>query len=189
MMGIGNLTELTEVDSAGINLLLAGFCQELAIRSVLTTQVINWCRSAVREFDLARRLAYHAIHNQALPKHVDSRLVMLRDAKLRDLSSEELDELAAGIKDPNFRIFAERGELHAINRDGHRHGDRSFRAVRATRARGSRARILSGLRNGESRHGPHAGQELPAGRTAAMGISDPARSQRPASPGRRASDG
>jgi hypothetical protein len=30
--------------------------------------------------------------------------------------------LAAGIKDPNFRIFAERGELHVINRDGHRHG-------------------------------------------------------------------
>jgi dihydropteroate synthase-like protein len=122
MMGIGNLTELTEVDSSGINLLLAGFCQELAIRSVLTTQVINWCRSAVHEFDLARRLAYYAIHNQSLPKHVDSRLVMLRDAKLRDLSSDELDELAAGIKDPNFRIFAVQGELHAINRDGHRTG-------------------------------------------------------------------
>lgn len=122
MMGIGNLTELTEVDSAGINLLLAGFCQELAIRSVLTTQVINWCRSAVREFDLARRLTYHAIRNQALPKHVDSRLVVLRDPKLRDVSVEELDELAAGIKDPNFRIFAEQGELHAINREGHFQG-------------------------------------------------------------------
>lgn len=122
MMGIGNLTELTETDSAGINLLLAGFCQELAIHSVLTTQVINWCRSAVREFDLARRLAYHSIHNQSLPKHIDSRLVMLRDPKLRDLSNDELDELAAGIKDPNFRLFAENGELHAINRDGHRKG-------------------------------------------------------------------
>ncbi len=126
MMGIGNLTELTEVDSAGINLLLAGFCQELGIRSVLTTQVINWCRSAVREFDLARRLAYHAIHNQTLPKHVDSRLVMLRDPKLRDLPAAELDELATGIKDPNFRIFAEGGELHAINRDGHRQGADPF---------------------------------------------------------------
>jgi hypothetical protein len=126
MMGIGNLTELTEVDSAGLNLLLAGFCQELAIRSVLTTQVINWCRSAVREFDLARRLAYHAIRNQSLPKHVDSRLVLLRDPKLREVSIAELDELAAGIKDPNFRIFAERGELHVINRDGHRQGADPF---------------------------------------------------------------
>lgn len=43
MMGIGNITELTDVDSAGINTLLLGICQELGIQSVLTTQVINWC--------------------------------------------------------------------------------------------------------------------------------------------------
>ncbi len=126
MMGIGNLTELTEVDSAGINLLLAGFCQEAGVRSVLTTQVINWCRSAVPEFDLARRLVHYAIHNHVLPKHLDSRLVMLRDPRQRERTLAELEELAAGIKDPNFRIFAERGELHVINRDGHRHGSDPF---------------------------------------------------------------
>ena len=53
MMGIGNLTELTDADSAGINTILLGFCQELGIRSVLTTAVINWARSSVRELDLA----------------------------------------------------------------------------------------------------------------------------------------
>ena len=53
MMGVGNLTELTEVDSAGINFLLAAICEELQIHSVLTTEVINWGRTAVREFDLA----------------------------------------------------------------------------------------------------------------------------------------
>jgi dihydropteroate synthase-like protein len=126
MMGIGNLTELTEVDSAGMNMLLAGFCQELSIRSVLTTQVINWCRSAVREFDLARRLVRHAVRNRALPKHFDSQLVLLRDPQSRELGAAELEQLAAGIKDPNFRIFAERGELHVINRDGHRHGTDPF---------------------------------------------------------------
>ena len=54
LMGIGNLTELTDADSAGINTLLLGFCQEVGIRSVLTTQVINWARTSVRECDLAR---------------------------------------------------------------------------------------------------------------------------------------
>ncbi len=126
MMGIGNVTELTAVDSAGINMLLAGFCQELEIHSVLTTQVINWCRSAVKEFDLARRLARHSAYNRVLPKHVDSRLIMLRDPKKRELGDEELQQLACGIKDPNFRIFAERGELHVINRDGYRHGTDPF---------------------------------------------------------------
>jgi dihydropteroate synthase-like protein len=126
MMGIGNLTELTEVDSAGVNVLLAGFCQELGIRSVLTTQVINWCCSAVREFDLARRVVYHALRNHVLPKHLDPQLVMLRDPKQPVRGDEELAQLTAAIKDPNFRIFAERGELHIINRDGHRHGSDPF---------------------------------------------------------------
>src|SRR5439155_24376833 len=53
LMGVGNLTELTDADSAGVNVLLLGFCQELGVRSVLTTEVINWCRSCVRELDLA----------------------------------------------------------------------------------------------------------------------------------------
>ena len=81
MMGIGNLTELTDVDSAGINALLMGFCQELGIESVLTTQVINWARSSVRECDVARRLAFHSVTNHVLPKHVDDRLVLLRDPR------------------------------------------------------------------------------------------------------------
>ncbi|MSR60254.1 MAG: dihydropteroate synthase [Planctomycetaceae bacterium] len=122
MMGIGNLTELTEVDSAGINLLLAGFCQELRIHSVLTTEVVNWCRSCVREFDLARRLIFHSARQGVLPKHVDSRLVMLRDPRQRVLGSDELNGMAARIKDPNYRIFAERDEIHIFNRDGYWHG-------------------------------------------------------------------
>src|SRR5262245_53915940 len=82
MMGIGNLTELTDADSAAINVLLLGFCQEQGIRSVLTTQVINWARSSVRECDVARRLVFHALSHHTLPKHLDPRLVMLRDPKL-----------------------------------------------------------------------------------------------------------
>src|SRR5262249_28134543 len=88
--------------------------------------VINWCRSAVREMDLARRLVFYAAENRVLPKHIDSRLVALRDPKLREIGDEELVQLAAGIRDPNYRIFAERGELHVINRDSHRRGTDPF---------------------------------------------------------------
>lgn len=122
MMGIGNLTELSEVDSAGVNFLLAALCQELNIGSVLTTEVINWCRSAVREFDFARRLVRHSIVNRVLPKHVDPSLVMLRDPKVREFGDEELRQLASRLSDPNFRLFAERGEVHLMNRDGYWHG-------------------------------------------------------------------
>ena len=115
MMGVGNLTELTDVDSAGINVLLAGFCQELGIRSVLTTEVINWARSAVQEFDLARRLVYHAVREKVLPKRLEPNLVMLRDPKVHEQGDEALAELAARVTDRNYRIFAERGEIHVLN--------------------------------------------------------------------------
>ncbi len=117
MMGVGNLTELTDADSAGLNVLLLGFCQELGIRSVLTTEVINWAQSSVRELDLARRLVHFACTEHVLPKRREPNLILLRDPKLRAHGDETLKELAAGVRDRNFRLFAERGKLHVINAD------------------------------------------------------------------------
>ncbi len=122
MMGTGNLTELTEVDSAGISFLLAAICEELTIHSILTTEVINWSRTAVREFDLARRLVRHSLKNRVLPKHLGGQLVLLRDPKLREIGDEGLRLMAGRLTDPNFRVFAERGEIHVMNRDGYWHG-------------------------------------------------------------------
>ncbi len=126
MMGIGNLTELTDVDSAGVNVMLLGICEELQIRSVLTTEVINWAQSSVRECDLARRLVHYAISRGTVPKHIEPDLVMLRDAKLLVQSEHELSTIRASLKDPNFRIFAENGELHMMNGDLHLQGDDPF---------------------------------------------------------------
>ncbi len=126
MMGVGNLTELTDADSAGVNVLLAGVCQELGIRSVLTTEVINWGRSAVKELALARRLVYHAVTHKVPPKRLEPNLVLLRDAKLHVHGERELTELAERITDRNYRVFAERGELHVMNGDFYLRGTDPF---------------------------------------------------------------
>ncbi|MFM7412892.1 MAG: dihydropteroate synthase, partial [Planctomycetota bacterium] len=126
MMGIGTLTELTDVDSAGINVLLLGFCQETGIRSVLTTEVIHWASSSVRECALARALVWHAVTNRTLPKHVEPRLVTLRGGKPRAHGHESLDRLAAAIRDPNFRIFAEAGTIHLVGAGLHLHSRDPF---------------------------------------------------------------
>jgi dihydropteroate synthase len=105
MMGVGNLTELTDVDSAGINLLLLGFCQELNIRSVLTTEVIPWAQTSVRELALGRRLTFHSIHHRVPPKRLSGDLVILRDTRLKRHDAEVLRRMATDIKDWNFRIF------------------------------------------------------------------------------------
>ncbi len=115
MMGIGNLTELTDVDSAGVNFLLLAICEELSIRSVLTTQVINWSRSSVRECDIARRLVHYSINHQTPPKRLDDSLVMLRDPKLRPHSPATLATLAENLRDNNYRLFAQDEKIHLIS--------------------------------------------------------------------------
>jgi dihydropteroate synthase len=115
MMGVGNLSELTDVDSAGVNTLLIGFCQELGIKSVLTTEVINSACSSVREIDLARRLMHYAVTNSTLPKHLEPRLIMLRDPKVERFGQESLADLQRRIRDPNWRIFAEDERIYALN--------------------------------------------------------------------------
>jgi dihydropteroate synthase-like protein len=135
LMGVGNLTELTDVDSAGINVLLLGFCQEVGVRSVLTTQVINWCRSCVRELDLARRLVHYACTRHVLPKHLEPDLVMLRDPKLRTHGPQTLAELAARLTDRNFRLFAEGGVMHVLNNRMHLEGADPFELFARMRQR------------------------------------------------------
>lgn len=115
MMGIGNITELTDADSAAINVVLLGFCEELRIHSVLTTQVINWARSSVRECDLARRLVHYAVRNRIPPKHIQSQLVVLRDEKLKQFPTEIFAELARTIRDHNLRIYAQNGLIHLVS--------------------------------------------------------------------------
>jgi dihydropteroate synthase len=126
MMGVGNLTELTDADSAGLNVLLLGFCQEIGVRSVLTTQVINWCRTCVRELDLARRLVHHACTRRVLPKHLAPDLVLLRDPKLRTHGAAVLADLAVRVTDRNVRLFAEEGRLHVLNNKMHLEGTDPF---------------------------------------------------------------
>ena len=126
MMGVGNVTELTDADSAAMNVLLSGFCQELGVRSVLTTEVANWARSSVRECDLARRLVFHALNKRTLPKHLEPRLVLLRDVKLLEQGDEALRRLAKEVKDKNYRLFAADGQLHVISAGVHLTGDDPF---------------------------------------------------------------
>jgi dihydropteroate synthase-like protein len=115
LMGIGNLTELTEADTTGVTALLIGFCQELGIRQVLTTSVIEWARGAVREAAIAAQLMHFAVEQGTPPKHVDGRLVTIRDDEFRPYAETELRQLHEQVTDPNFRIFADAEWIYVFN--------------------------------------------------------------------------
>ena len=71
----------------------------------------------MREIDLARRLVHHAVLNHSLPKHVEPRLVALRDPRVAEFGPDNLAELQKRIRDPNWRIFAEGGKIIAMNNE------------------------------------------------------------------------
>ena len=116
-MGIGNLTELTEADTTGVTAMLIGFCQELGIRNVLTTEVIDWARGAVREAVIAAELMHFAIERGTPPKHIDGRLVTIKDDEFRPYAEAELRELQAQVTDPNYRIFVDADAIYVFNAD------------------------------------------------------------------------
>jgi len=115
LMGIGNLTELTEADTTGLTALLMGYGEEVGISHVLTTEEIPWARGAVREADIARRLMYHAVARKSLPKHVDGRLLTLREGRLSSFTEAQLRRMQQEITDLDFRIFTEGETIHVFN--------------------------------------------------------------------------
>lgn len=164
MMGVGNLTELTDADSAAINVVLLGFCEELGIRSVLTTQVINWAQSSVRECDLARRLVHHSIQNRVLPKHLEPRLVMLRDPAVIEPPADDLDRLAREIKDANYRVFVSGGEVHVVSHALHLHDADPFLLFDQLRQCGPEGGLPKNL---DATHSFYLGYEMCKAATAA----------------------
>ena len=120
MMGVGNLTELTEADTCGINAILFGMISELGAKAVLTTQVSPHCRSAVREADLARRIMYRARDEGALPKQLHSGLTGLHERKPFPYTGDDIAQAASAVKDRNYRIQVAEDGLHIYNREQHR---------------------------------------------------------------------
>jgi dihydropteroate synthase len=117
LMGIGNLTELTEADTTGVTALLIGFCQEVGIGAVLTTEVIGWAQGAVRATVLAAQMMHLAQRQARPPKHIDSGLVTSRDESMRAPSEDELRAMQSQISDSNYRLFADAEWLYAFNGD------------------------------------------------------------------------
>ncbi len=150
LMGIGNVTELTAADSTGINALLIAVCQELGVRTVLTTEVIPWARGAVREVDIARRLMHYAVTGHTAPKGVDDRLVTVKDPAVLAFSEAELRALQAAITDPGFRIFTDETAITVLNHE---------RFVRSTEV-ANIAAIFDRLAVDDPTHAFYLGKEL-----------------------------
>ena len=118
MMGVGNLTELTEADTTGINAMLFGLISEMKLNAVLATEVSKHCRTAVREADLARRIMYAARQENSLPKGIHGGLLGMHARKPFPYSADEIHDIYTDIKDPSYRVQISEQGIHVYNRDG-----------------------------------------------------------------------
>ncbi len=118
LMGVGNLTELTDADTTGINAILFGIISELNINAVLATSVSAHAVNAIAEADIARRVNYRAKQDDRLPRGYSNGLLGLHDRKPFSYTKQEISELAAQIKDPSFRIMVSSDGVFVCNRDG-----------------------------------------------------------------------
>ncbi len=123
-MGTGNLTELTDSDSAGVNATLMGLVSELSINAVLVVQVSGHCKNSIKETDVARKIMYFSKENKRLPFRIDNSLMGMSERKPTRKTKKEIKEIKDFIRDKNFRIYlGENGinifnsSLHLINTD------------------------------------------------------------------------
>ncbi|MFL5049189.1 MAG: DUF6513 domain-containing protein [Xanthobacteraceae bacterium] len=119
LMGTGNLTELTDADSGGVTAALLGMCSELHIGNVLVVQVSPHTRRTIQEHDAARRMMFAAREDRSIPKDYGGALLQLHDRKPFPVTAAEIAELAAQVRDANFRIETAEDGIHIYNRDGH----------------------------------------------------------------------
>jgi dihydropteroate synthase-like protein len=126
LMGTGNLTELTDADSDGVTAILLGICSELYIRNLLVVQVSPHTRRTIQEHDAARRIMFAARKDASIPKDYSNALLALHDRKPFPNTPTEIGEIAAEVRDANFRIETSVDGIHVYNRNGHHLGQNAM---------------------------------------------------------------
>ena len=90
--GVGNVTELMDADSGGVNVLLAGIGMELGVSILFTPEESGKTRGSVRELATASKMMFLAKHRKSIPKDLGINLVEFKDKhKRNDIIVNERD--------------------------------------------------------------------------------------------------
>ena len=75
---------------------------------------------------MARRSMFAARDADSLPKDWSAGLLALHERKPFPDTAEEIDQIAAAVKDPSFRVQVSAQGIHVYNRDGQHRGSDPF---------------------------------------------------------------
>ncbi|OKY79168.1 MAG: Dihydropteroate synthase FolP [Candidatus Methanohalarchaeum thermophilum] len=97
MMGVGNVTELIDADSLGINALMANIVSELSVDLLLTTEASLKTKGSVRELNKSCKMAYISKMKETYPKDLNIDLLNLKTKKRKEFPPEKLGEVIDGL--------------------------------------------------------------------------------------------
>ncbi len=126
-IGIGNVTELLDADSAGVTMLSMGIASELGAKGALVVSVSPHCRRAVAEADRAWRILSAAKKASRLACGIDESMLTLHEKRPNRILPAALREMAKRVRDPNFRIFVGKDGVYLFNREKLGKSDEPFK--------------------------------------------------------------
>ncbi|ASJ09483.1 dihydropteroate synthase [Thermococcus siculi] len=112
LAGVGNVVELYDADSVGMNALLAGIARELSINLLLTTEVSAKAKGSVREL---RRAADMNLFD--IPKDLGFDLLILKEKREAEWHFEPAEEIVEArekiveLEPVYFRIWVKEGRI------------------------------------------------------------------------------
>ncbi len=111
LMGVGNVTELMDADSVGINALLAYIAEEIGCQLLFTTEASDKTRGSVKELRVATYMAKASKLKKVPPKDLGFDLLVFKEKRIRREKLEVGEVVKAEpsefVRDPkgDFRIW------------------------------------------------------------------------------------
>ena len=116
--GVGNVTELMDADSGGVNVLLAGIGMELGVSILFTPEESGKTRGSVYELATASKMMFLAKHRKSIPKDLGINMVAFKDKhKRNDIIENELDGIPQAKLTKPLKFIRDKAGSFRINVD------------------------------------------------------------------------
>ncbi|MBN1455225.1 MAG: dihydropteroate synthase-like protein [Methanomicrobia archaeon] len=102
--GVGNVTELMDADSVGINATLAGIASELRADILFTPECSDKARGSVRELRVASEMMMLARARGSAPKDLGIDLLVLKEKRKGPLTTVHDDQLITATADETWQL-------------------------------------------------------------------------------------
>jgi dihydropteroate synthase-like protein len=122
--GVGNVTELLDSDSVGVNALLGGIAMELGASVLFTPEESGKTIGSVKELAVASDMMFLAKNRGSIPKDLGINMVLFKDKRKPEVIIDDEDVPVVNAEenykfnhDPagSFKIMVEEGQIKAVH--------------------------------------------------------------------------